>query len=120
MALITPVLISGVGFSAPIILPQWQQMWVGGPGFPMLVNFSGGGPAVGTVSVQVSCDPNVAFYGNNPAQYALARWNLHDVLQGLTNDKNDSVGFCVYAARLWCSAYTSGTIQLQVGWVDQR
>ena len=119
MALITPVTLSGVGVSAPIILPQWQQMWMPG-GMPVLLNFSGGGPAVATATVQVSCDPNVALFNTNAAQYALARWNAHDILVNLSGDKNSSIAYAVYAIRLQLTAYTSGIVQLQVGWVDQR
>jgi len=82
-------------------------------GFSLLVNFSGPGStpdAAATVDVQVSNDPLAV---NDPTN---ARWNTHDVLNGLTADTNDTIIAPIYAARLNCTAYTSGTITLHIGY----
>ena len=90
-------------------------------GFSCLVNFSGPGvgaggtPAVGIVTVQVSNDPNAN--SNVPALAAAARWNNHDILVGLTTDKNDSIAFAIAYVRL-SGTIASGVVTLQVGVPD--
>lgn len=118
--------ISALGASSTISLPMGYANWpnLGAGGLSFLVNLSGPGvgipggvAAVATVTVQVSNDVNAN--PNQPAAtQALARWNNHDILVNLSTDKNSSVVFpCAYA-RLYCTAYTSGTATLQIGWVD--
>lgn len=111
MALFTPILMSANGFSAPLLIPMKQEIYEG-LGLALLVNFSGGGPASATATVQVCCDPALA---SNPAA---ARWNNHDVLNALTADKNSSVVFPVYGIRLAITNYVSGSVQLQIGSQD--
>ncbi len=48
-----------------------------------------------------------------------ARWNNHDTLVSLTQDANDTIIAPIYAVRLNCSSYSSGTITLQIGYPDQ-
>lgn len=119
------VSVSALGASGVISLPMGIANWagLGGSGIAFLVNFSGAGvgiglnPAAGTVTVQVSNDVN-ANPNQTAATQALARWNNHDTLKSLTTDQNSSVVFPIAYARLYCTAYTSGTITLQVSWVD--
>ncbi len=105
---------SAAGPSAPLKLPMGAQDWSRYGGISLLVNFSGAGtPGVGNVDVQVSNDP-LAF--NDPPH---ARWNNHDTLVSLTQDANDTIIAPIYAVRLNCSSYSSGTITLQIGYPDQ-
>lgn len=104
--------VSAIGASAPFLLPKGAQDWTGNAAVSILVNFSGGGPAVGTVSLQVSNDP---LANTTPA---LARWNNHDTLVNLTGDANATIAAPIYAARLNCTAYTSGTITADLGFAD--
>lgn len=116
--------VSAVGPSATVKLPMSGANWFPMGGMAFLVNFSGNGvgipglpDAVGTVTVQVSNDP-LANPNNNATDQANARWNNHDILVGLTTDKNDSVVYpCAYV-RLYATAWTSGTITLQIGYAD--
>lgn len=116
--------VSAVGPSATLSLPMSLSNWFPAGGLAFLVNFSGNGvgipgvpDAVGTATVQVSNDP-LANPNNSAADQANARWNNHDILAGLTTDKNSSVVYpCAYT-RIYCTAYTSGTITLQIGWTD--
>lgn len=116
--------VSALGASSVISLPMSGANWFPMGGMAFLVNFSGNGvgipgvtDAVGTITVQVSNDP-LANPNNNATDQANARWNNHDILVGLTTDKNDSVVYpCAYA-RIYCTAYTSGTVTLQIGYAD--
>lgn len=116
--------VSAIGPSATLSLPMGLGNWYPAGGFSFLVNFSGNGvgipgiaDAVGTVTVQVSNDP-LANPNNSATDQANARWNNHDILVGLTTDKNSSVVYpCAYA-RIYCTAYTSGTVTMQIGWMD--
>lgn len=111
MALPTPILMSANGVSVPVVIPMKYQVYQG-LGVALLLNFSGGGPGVGTATVQVSNDPNVT------ANLAAARWNNHDILVSLTADKNSSIIYPCYAIRLAITNYVSGSIQLQIGLQD--
>lgn len=101
--------------SAPLSLPMARQNFEG-MGYGLQVNFSGqnaGGAAAGsgTVSVQLTSDPNA-----NPnltaTQQATACWNNHDVLNGLTSDRNNSIVYpCAYV-RLIANATVTGTVTL--------
>lgn len=106
---------SAQGPTAPVALPLKAEAWTGALGISALVNFSGspGGAAIGTAKVQISNDPNV---DKNPA---IARWNDHDILVGLTADKNSSIVYPVAYVRLNITQYTSGTVTLQLGVHDQ-
>jgi hypothetical protein len=86
--------------------------------YSLLVNFSGGS-AAGTVSVQVSNDPNAnpSYPGGTPP--ATGRWNNHDTLFLLTTDKNSSIIYPVAYVRLIVNVTVSGIVQLQVGIPDQ-
>lgn len=116
--------ISALGASAAVKIPMGTANWYWGGGMSFLVNFSGNGvgipgvvDAVGTATVQVSNDP-LANPNRTVAEQAAARWNNHDILVSLTTDKNSSVVYpCAYA-RIYCTAFTSGTITLQIGWAD--
>jgi hypothetical protein len=113
MAVLARQQLSGVGVSAGIALPMRYQLFEGN-GFSLLLNFSGGGPAVAVANVQLSNDPLAL---TNPTQ---ARWNNHDVLVGITVDRNNSIFFPVYACRLQLTAWTSGTVALDVGTYDYQ
>lgn len=68
--------------------------------------------AVATANVQVSNDPSV---GNaSPIIASGARWNLHDVLQNMNADRNSSLAYPVLYARLQVTAWTSGTVALNI------
>lgn len=116
--------ISAVGASSVISLPMAFANWYPAGGIACLVNFSGNGvgipgtpDAVGTVTVQVSNDP-AANPNLDAVTQSNARWNNHDILASLTTDKNSSVVYpCAYA-RIYCTAYTSGTITLDIGYAD--
>jgi hypothetical protein len=103
--------LSAVGVSAPFSLPMKNQIYAGA-GISLLLNFSGGGPAVATATVQVSND-TVAF--STPVS---ARWNNHDVLVGLTADKNSSIVYPINCIRLQLTAWTSGIVTLDIGYFD--
>jgi hypothetical protein len=103
--------LSAVGVSAPFSLPMKNQIFTGA-GISLLLNFSGGGPAVATATVEVSNDP-VAF--STPT---LARWNAHDILVGITADKNNSIIYPINCLRLRLTAWTSGTVVLDIGFFD--
>ena len=100
-----------LGASPPIPLSQYPSQWRTPVG--LLLNFSGGGPAVGTATVQISNDPLAL---TSPTTVA---WNAHDLMQGLTADTNSSLIVCVVAVRLLVTAYTSGVITLQVCQTDR-
>ena len=68
--------------------------------------------AVATANVQVSNDPTVSHSSALVAQSA--RWNLHDVLQGLNTDRNSSLAYPVAYVRLQVTAWTSGTVALHI------
>lgn len=104
--------LSAAGASTPIQPRTSMQDWTGG-GVSLLVNFSGGGPAVATVSVQISNDPTAM---SSPST---ARWNNHDTLASLTANANGTASVVIYAVRLFASAYTSGTVTLDMGQGDQ-
>jgi hypothetical protein len=107
--------LAATGFSPSIALPMKTQIYTGEAGYSLLVNFSNG--AVATATVQVSNDPNSN--PNNPiAVQNTARWNSHDILQNLSASTNSSIVFPVYAVRLSVSAWTSGTISLDIGALD--
>lgn len=117
--------IAALGASSTVKLPMAGANWFPMGGMSFLLNFTTEGfgipgpvpTAVATVTVQVSNDP-LANPNNTVAQQAAARWNNHDVLVGQTTDKNDSVVYpCAYV-RLYCTAYTSGTVTLQIGYAD--
>lgn len=112
MAVINPILLTASGNSAAVRLPMRSQNL---QPISLLLNMSGGN-AQGTVSVQVSNDPNANPDGPAATQ-ALARWNLHDTLQNLTADKNSSIVYPVAYVRL-TGTLTSGSAQLQIGLPD--
>lgn len=101
--------LSAVGGSTPIQPRTSMQDWTGG-GVSLLVNF---GSAVATVTVQISNDPTAM---SSPAT---ARWNDHDTLHDLTANMNGTLSVVIYAVRLYASAWTSGTITLDMGQGDQ-
>lgn len=107
--------LSAVGFSPSIALPMKTQIYAGEAGYSLLVNFTTGASA--TATVQVSNDPN-ANPNNTIAVQNTARWNNHDILQNLTASTNSSIVFPVYAVRLSVSAWTSGTVSLDIGALD--
>ncbi len=110
---------TGIGTSPIFAILMKPEAWVGVGGVSLLVNFSGspGGAAVATATVQISNDINA---GNaNPNIAATARWNAHDVLQGITADRNSSIVYPVAYVRLTLSAWTSGTVTLQIGHTSQ-
>lgn len=87
-------------------------------GVSILVNFSGGGPAVATVDVQLSNN-------YNPNAPSTAVWNNHDSLSTLTSDANGILSVPVGAVRInpspgAASPYTSGTVTLSIGNVVVR
>lgn len=102
--------------STPIVLNQDPISW--SQGMSVLVNFSGGGPAVATVDVQLSNN-------YNPNAPTTAMWNNHDSLSGLTADANGILTVPVGAIRLNPSPsspvpYSSGTVTLGIGNVTVR
>ena len=123
MAVITFSISSGPGVTPAQSLPMKAQNF-NGMGASALVNFSGQGvvagftAATGTVTLQVSNDPNANPAGT-PAQQALARWNNHDMLKNLTTDANNSIIYpCAYV-RLVATTAISGTVTAQIGIPDQ-
>lgn len=100
-----------------IALPMKAQDWPAA--FAALVNFSGGGPATGTVSVQVSLDPNANPQQPSGAGTGTPRWNFHDILVNLTADKNDSIVFPIAYVRLIAITQIVGTVSLFMGIPDQ-
>jgi hypothetical protein len=103
-------------------LPVHYELFQGN-GISCLVNFSGQGigfgtitPAQGTVTLQVSNDPNANPNGPLSAQ-ALARWNNHDTLFSLTTDKNSSIIYPCSFCRL-VGTVTSGTVIAFIGVSD--
>lgn len=107
--------LAAVGQSVSIAVPMKTQFYQGQGGISMLLSFSSG--AVLTGGVQVSNDP-LANPQNTAAVQATAQWNNHDILTALTASKNSSMVFPVYAVRLVCTAYTSGTLYLNIGALD--
>lgn len=104
------MVLSAIGNSTPFSLPMKGYAFAGQAGYSALVNFSSGANL--TATVQVSNDP-VAL--SSPST---ARWNNHDTLNGLTGSKNSSIVFPIYAVRLVVTAYTSGTVSLDLGLPD--
>lgn len=107
---------SAVGPTPPQRLEMKAQNW-SALGVSALLNFSGGGPAVGNVTVQISNDPSVM--DNSLAVVAAARWNNHDLLTNVTGDKNSSIVFPVAYVRLLVNSLASGTVKFFVGIPDQ-
>lgn len=105
------VSLSAVGVSAPIPLPMKGYIYAGS-GVSLLLNFSGGGPAVANATVEVSSDPNAI---NAPAS---AKWNAHDTLAGKSADANSSIVYPLAAVRLRLTTWSSGTVSLDVGLPD--
>ena len=111
--------------TAAVPLPMKAQNF-NGMGASILVNFSGvagsgTSPATGTVSVQVSNDPNANPSGPSlsPSQIASARWNNHDTLKLLTTDQNSSIIYPIAYVRLYANAPVSGTVSAFIGIPDQ-
>lgn len=91
-------------------------------GFSCLLNFSGQGvaggtAAVGTVTLQVSNDPNANPNLNNATANANARWNNHDILVSLTADRNDSIIYPCRYLRL-VGTVMSGTVYCFITYPD--
>ncbi len=107
----------GVGqlVSATQKLPFSYESWQGG-GVSFLVVFpTGTTVAPAGINVQMSNDANA---GSSQASIAAtARWNLHDILQGLTASKNDNLGFPCAFVRLAGTVLT-GTVWLDIGMAD--
>ncbi len=108
---------AAAGPTGSIKLPSSFQTWLGAMGQSLLLNFSGGGPAIANVTVQVSNDPSASPQNSQAVQNA-ARWNAHDILQNMTGDKNSSIVYAVAFVRLLVNSYTSGTVTLDVGSPD--
>lgn len=68
--------------------------------------------AIATANVQVSNDPSVE--SPSSAIASGAHWNLHDVLQNMTGDRNSSLAYPVLYVRLQVTAWTSGTVTLNI------
>ena len=109
---------TGLGPTSPYLIYLKRQAWQG-MGVGLLVNFSGSpnGAAVATGTVQVTCDP--AILSQAASTQATARWNNHDTLVNLTNDKNSSIAYPVLAVRLNLTAWTSGSVTLGIGVPDE-
>ena len=101
--------LSATGNTDVVTIPMKYQIYQAA-GISLLVNLTSGASL--TAGVQVSNDP-LAY--TNPST---ALWNFHDTLQNLTASKNSSIIYPVYALRLNCSAWTSGTVTLQIGIFD--
>lgn len=113
MAVVTITLAAGSTASTPVKLPMSYQNWQG-VGASCLLNFSGGGPATGNVTLQVSNDPNA---GPQNSGNATARWNSHDIIVNRTADTNSSIVYPVAYARL-TGTVTSGNATCQIGIPD--
>ena len=115
---------SGPGPGTAVALPMKAQNWTA-IGASILVNFSGvagggGTAATGTVTLQVSNDPNANPNGGLPAAtLASARWNNHDTLKNLTTDQNSSIIYPIAYVRLYANTAISGTVTAQIGIPDQ-
>ena len=124
MASIPLSISTGPGPGTAVALPMKAQNFTG-MGMSILVNFSGvagggGTAATGTVTLQVSNDPNANPNGGlTAAQLATARWNNHDTLVSLTKDANSSIIYPVAYARLYANTAISGTVTAQIGIPDQ-
>jgi hypothetical protein len=123
MASLVLTLPAGTTASAAQVLPSSYQVWAAQAGPSVLCNFSGSGvgfpgtvPAVGTVTLQVSNDPNANPSGTAAAQ-ASARWNNHDVIKSVTGDTNSSIVFICRYVRLF-GVVTSGTVQVTIAYSD--
>lgn len=95
-------------FAAPAasttICPVNAQLIRNGAGVGLILNFSSG--AIATASVQVT--------GSQDPGSSTAVWNNHDYLVNETGSQNGNIIFPVTAVRLYLSAYTSGTITLDL------
>lgn len=113
--------LAAAGASEVITLPMQTQNWNVPNGFSVMVNFSGNVPgdvpAVASVSVQLSNDSRVKSLV--PSEVALARWNDMNCMEDLTEDSNNTLAAPVAFMRLWCSEYTSGRVQLSVGFAGE-
>lgn len=126
MAIIQLSLSAGQVVSAVFGLPFPYEAWTG-QGVSCLMNFSGNGvnapntlpavpgtPATGTVTLQVSNDPNASSSSQSGVP---GRWNNHDILVAITADKNDSLVFPCRFVRL-VGTVSAGTVVCIIGAAD--
>lgn len=114
---------SAQGVSIPYQVMLKNNFWAGNGGIGLILNFTGttnpatgaasGAAASATATVQVSSDPLALTAPNS------ARWVAHPVLTGITTDATSAQEFACVAIRLVLTAYTSGTVALQICNVNQ-
>ncbi len=108
------------GVSLPYQVQLKNAVWAGNGGLSLFLNFTGttnpstgaasGAAAVATATVQITNDP-VALTVNGADS---ARWVAHPVLNGITGDAASAQEFACLAIRLVLTAWTSGTVALQI------
>jgi hypothetical protein len=121
MSVLTLSLSAGTTVGTTFKVPMSFQNW-NGTGVSALLNFSGQGgtagaggtAAVGSVTLQVSNDPNANPTGTTAST---ARWNNHDILVSKTSDQNSSIVYpCAYVRLV--GTVTSGTVVCYIGLPD--
>lgn len=103
-----PVVLSGNGNSAPVIInlmSTFTPYFSSAPAWMLgiVVTISSGGSM--TYSVQVTCDPKPSSTGN---------WNNHDYLNSLTSSANSNVAFPITGIRLVVTNWGSGTCTMGI------
>lgn len=115
MANLPSLQMSAAGNSVSSGMPMKASIFQFGGGISCLMNFSAGANL--TATLQVTNDPN-GNPANTPAVQNTARWQNHDILQGITASKNSSIVYPVAYARLVVTNYISGTVTVDFGVPD--